>query len=86
MGLIYNFIENNDSMLKHTWVANQRWDLIVTMDDATNEQYSMFFVIEEGPASSFRGVREVIEKHGFLISFNLIIHLFIITVVIFGFW
>jgi transposase len=28
----------------HEWVAGQRWDLIVTMDDATNEHYSMFFV------------------------------------------
>ena len=53
----------------HEWVANQQWDLIVTMDDATNEQYSMFFVDEEGTASSFRGVREVIEKHGLFCSF-----------------
>jgi hypothetical protein len=34
------------------------------MDDATNEYYSMFFVEEEGTASSFQGVREVIEVHG----------------------
>jgi hypothetical protein len=30
------------------------------MDDATNEHYSMFFVDEEGTASSFQGVRDVI--------------------------
>lgn len=48
----------------HEWVAGKQWDLIVTMDDATNEHYSMFFVDEEGTHSSFRGVREVIEVHG----------------------
>ena len=53
----------------HEWVANQKWDLIVTMDDATNEHYSMFFVQEEGTASSFRGVQEVIEKQGLFCSF-----------------
>ena len=53
----------------HEWVVNQKWDLIVTMDDATNEHYSMFFVKEEGTASSFRGVQEVIEKQGLFCSF-----------------
>lgn len=53
----------------HEWVVNQKWDLIVTMDDATNEHYSMFFVEEEGTASSFRGVHEVIEKSGLFSSF-----------------
>jgi len=53
----------------HEWVANQKWDLIVTMDDATSEHYSMFFVQEEGTASSFRGVQEVIEKQGLFCSF-----------------
>jgi len=53
----------------HEWAANQKWDLIVTMDDATNEHYSMFFVQEEGTASSFRGVQEVIEKRGLFCSF-----------------
>lgn len=48
----------------HEWVAGQQWDLIVTMDDATNEHYSMFFVPEEGTASSFQGVREVIVNRG----------------------
>jgi len=48
----------------HEWVKGKRWDLIITMDDATNEHYSMFFVDEEGTASSFQGVRDVIESHG----------------------
>jgi transposase len=52
----------------HEWVAGKKWDLIVTMDDATNEHYSMFFVEEEGTASSFRGIREVIEKRGLFSS------------------
>jgi hypothetical protein len=43
----------------HEWVPGQQWDLIVTMDDTTREHYSMFFVEEEGTASSFRGVQEV---------------------------
>lgn len=53
---------------RHEWVAGQHWDLIVTMDDATGEHYSMFFVDEEGTASSFRGVREVIERQGLFAS------------------
>lgn len=54
---------------EHEWVAGKKWDLIVTMDDATSEHYSMFFVEEEGTASSFRGVHEVIGKHGLFSSF-----------------
>ena len=46
----------------HEWVPGQKWDLIVTMDNATNKHYSMFFVAEEGTASSLQGVREVIES------------------------
>lgn len=52
----------------HEWVPGQHWDLIVTMDDATNEHYSMFFCEEEGTQSSFRGVRDVIETHGLFCS------------------
>ena len=48
----------------HQWVADQYWDLVVTMDDATNEHYSMFFVLEESTASSFVGIREVIQSRG----------------------
>ena len=32
----------------HEWVPGKWWDLIVTMDDATSEIYSAFFVAEEG--------------------------------------
>ena len=53
----------------HEWVPGQHWDLIVTMDDATNEHYSMFFVEEEGTQSSFQGVREVIERQGLFSAF-----------------
>ncbi|MBU1891161.1 ISNCY family transposase, partial [Patescibacteria group bacterium] len=52
----------------HEWVPGKKWDLIVTMDDATNEHYSMFFVEEEGTASSFQGVREVIVQKGLFSS------------------
>jgi transposase len=48
----------------HEWVAGKKWDLIVTMDDATSEHYSMLFVHEEGTVSSFQGVRDVIIKRG----------------------
>ena len=54
---------------RHEWVPGQMWDLIVTMDDANSEQYSMFFVPEEGTQSSFQGVREVIGKNGLFCSF-----------------
>ena len=53
----------------HEWIAGQKWDLIVTMDDATSWHYSMFFVEEEGTASSFRGVQDVIEARGLFSSF-----------------
>jgi len=52
----------------HEWVLGKKWDLIVTMDDATNEHYSMFFVHEEGTASSFQGVQDVILKKGLFSS------------------
>jgi len=53
---------------RHEWVPGKKWDLIVTMDDATSEHYSMFFVDEEGTASSFQGVREVIVHKGLFSS------------------
>jgi hypothetical protein len=53
----------------HEWVPGKKWDLIVTMDDATNEHYSMYFVDEEGTSSSFTGVHEVIKNHGLFSSF-----------------
>jgi hypothetical protein len=53
----------------HEWVPGEMWDLIVTMDDTTSEHYSMFFVEEEGTASSFQGVADVIESRGLFSSF-----------------
>jgi transposase len=53
----------------HEWVPGKSWDLIVTMDDATSEHCSMFFTEEEGTASSFAGVKEVILSHGLFCSF-----------------
>ena len=53
----------------HRWVPEEEWDLIVTMDDATGRIYSAFFVAQEGTWSSFRGVREVLEKEGIFSSF-----------------
>jgi len=52
----------------HEWVPGKKWDLIVTMDDANNEHYSMFFVEEEGTTSSFQGVGEVIVHRGLFSS------------------
>ena len=48
----------------HEWVPGKYWDLIITLDDATSEHYSMFFVEEEGTASSFRAMQEVITTQG----------------------
>jgi transposase len=43
-------------------------DLVVTMEDATSALYSAFLVDQEGTASSLRGVREVVAKHGLFCS------------------
>jgi len=54
----------------HAWLAGDagKHDLVVTMEDATSAIYSMFLVDEEGTASSLRGVREVVAKHGLFCS------------------
>lgn len=52
----------------HEWVPGQHWDLIVTMDDATNEHYSMSFVDEEGTRSSFLGVQQTLASKGLFCS------------------
>lgn len=52
----------------HEWVEDQFWDLIVTMDDATGEIYSAFFVQEEGTWSTFIALKEVILKKGLFCS------------------
>ncbi len=55
----------------HCWlpaVAPQQQDLIVYMDDATNEVYSAWLVEEEGTWSVLAGLREVIDKRGVFCS------------------
>ena len=50
---------------RHAWLAGRpALDLVVTLDDATNEVYSAFLVAEEGTASSFRALAEVIAEKG----------------------
>ena len=54
---------------RHEWLPGQpALDLIVTMDDATSEIYSAFFVDEEGTMSSFRALSEVIGERGLFCS------------------
>ena len=50
---------------RHAWLAGRPpLDLVVTLDDATSEVYSAILVEEEGTASSFRALAEVIADHG----------------------
>ncbi|NEV02014.1 ISNCY family transposase [Bradyrhizobium uaiense] len=50
---------------RHVWIEGlPAMDLIVTMDDATSEIYSMLLVEEEGTASTFLALGEVIGEHG----------------------
>ena len=54
---------------RHAWIEGlPAMDLIVTMDDATSEIYSMILVEEEGSASTFEALREVIGEHGLFCS------------------
>lgn len=54
---------------RHEWLAGQPpMDLIVTMDDATNEVYSAFLVPEEGTGSTFRALMEVFVPRGLPLS------------------
>lgn len=54
----------------HAWLPGdeRKYDLVVTMEDATSALYSAFLVHEESTASSFRGLREVVGKHGLFCS------------------
>jgi hypothetical protein len=54
----------------HAWLPGDThtYDLVVTMEDATSAIYSAFLVDQEGTASSFRGVRDVVAKHGLFCS------------------
>src|SRR3954454_146048 len=50
---------------RHPWIEGlPAMDLIVTLDDATSEIYSMLLVEEEGTASTFQALGEVIDRHG----------------------
>jgi transposase len=50
---------------RHAWLEGQPpLDLVVTLDDATSTIYSAFLVEEEGTASSFRGLAEVVAAKG----------------------
>ncbi len=55
---------------RHAWVPGdaRAYDLIVTMDDATSTIYSAFLVEEEGTASTFRALGEVIAAQGLFCS------------------
>lgn len=54
----------------HAWLPGdtRKYDLVVTMEDATSALYSAFLVDQEGTASSLRGVREVVAKYGLFCS------------------
>ena len=54
----------------HAWLPGdgRKYDLVVTLDDATSAIYSAFLTDEEGTASSFRGLGEVVARHGLFCS------------------
>jgi transposase len=55
----------------HEWIPGlegQQQDLILIMDDATNEVYMAYLVEEEGTLSVMKGLKEVIEKQGLFCS------------------
>jgi transposase len=54
----------------HAWLPGdaRKYDLVVTMEDATSALYSAFLVDEEGTASSLKGLCEVVAKHGLFCS------------------
>jgi transposase len=50
---------------RFAWLGGDaEYDLVVTMDDATSAIYSALLVAEEGTASTFRGLSEVIARQG----------------------
>ena len=54
---------------RHEWIAGlDAMDLIVTMDDATNTIYSGFLVPEEGTASTFQALLDVLGQHSLPLS------------------
>lgn len=55
----------------HAWLrgSGRNHDLVVTLDDATSAIYSAFLTDQEGTASSFRGLGEVVARHGLFCAF-----------------
>jgi hypothetical protein len=54
---------------RHAWLEGRpALDPVVTLDDATNAVYSAFLVAEEGTASSFRALAEVVATQGLFCS------------------
>jgi hypothetical protein len=55
---------------RHLWLPGlgRPLDLIATMDDATSEVYSAFLVEEEGTASTFQALQELIAAKGLFCS------------------
>ena len=54
---------------RHPWLVGQpALDRVITLDDATSAIYSAVLVEEEGMASTFSGLAEVIERHGLFIE------------------
>jgi len=52
----------------HQWVEGCMWDLVATMDDASSEVTSLFFVEEEGTESSMQGLYETVDSYGLFCS------------------
>lgn len=48
----------------HVWVPGVRWDLVVTMDDATSEHTRCVLSRRRGRPSASWGVRDAIEQRG----------------------
>ena len=53
---------------RHDWLAGRRCDLVVTLDDATGEHYSISLWERAGARSSFAGIRDVLLQKGFFCS------------------
>ena len=54
---------------RHVWLDGlPALDLVITLDDATSAIYSACLVEEEGTASTFAGLAEVIARHGLFIE------------------
>ena len=54
----------------HRWIGEEgpKWDLLATLDDATNEVYDAFFVPEENTRSVLQILRNTIDKKGVFCS------------------